>query len=190
MEMIPGRNMQTALIRTAKKFFEYQHSLHAFTLVESLVTMLVTGILLLVVMDGLTLFFGLQVQQMEKLITASTMREGYVRMEQLLASADSITAGDCDFQGNISMLQLWRANRCTRIVFRDSALLFETIGFSDTLLRDVMSLYLTSDSIRNKTVTVGFRTGFIHCFPVMAPTEKLYQKNIEEIETGHGYKKK
>lgn len=60
-------------------------ALRASTLVETLVMMLVAGIVFLTVMDGLTLFSRLQARRMEALTAAGRQREGYYRTVSLIS---------------------------------------------------------------------------------------------------------
>ena len=57
------------------------HTLRASTLVETLVMMLVAGIVFLAVMDGLTLFTRLQARRTETLLEIGRRRDGYFRVE-------------------------------------------------------------------------------------------------------------
>lgn len=61
----------------------------ASTLAETLVMMLVAGIVFLTVMDGLTLFSRLQAQRMEALTAAGRRIDGYYRVVWLSPRADS-----------------------------------------------------------------------------------------------------
>ena len=60
------------------------------TLAETLVMMIVAGVIFLSVMDGLTLFTRLQTQRAAALVENGRASEGYYRLVNLIADADSI----------------------------------------------------------------------------------------------------
>ena len=71
------------------------------TLAETLVMMIVAGVIFLSVMDGLTLFTRLQTQRAAALVENGRASEGYYRLENLIADADSI----CDEAGGLVLFR-------------------------------------------------------------------------------------
>lgn len=114
----------------------------ASTLAETLVMMLVAGIVFLTVMDGLTLFSRLQAQRMEALTAAGRRIDGYYRVVWLISRADSIRPGAP------VQLELYCGGSRSELSLRDSALVFSCGDFRDTLLRGVGTLRLeTCESV-------------------------------------------
>ena len=68
--------------------------IRGYTLVETLVMMLVAGIVFLGAMDALTLVTRLCTRRAAALYATGAQREGFYRIEQLLATADSLTVPD------------------------------------------------------------------------------------------------
>ena len=154
------------------------HTLRGSTLVETLVMMLVAGIVFLAVMDGLTIFTRLQVRRAETLLENGRRRDGYFRLEALTAGADSICTGregvDMFFGGRQSVLAL-----C------DSSLVYRTGEFRDTLLADVAGLRLSGTD--PDTLEVALADGFTVRFPVESPPVELYRRSLAIIEEGYDY---
>ena len=69
-----------------------KRSMHGSTLVETLVMMLVAGIVFLGVMEALSLFSGITARRSAALYEIGVQRDGFYRLEQLLSTADSLTA--------------------------------------------------------------------------------------------------
>ena len=91
------------------------------TLAETLVMMIVAGVIFLSVMDGLTLFTRLQTQRAAALVENGRASEGYYRLENLIADADSI----CDEAGG---LVLFRSGQQGLLAIRDSILLYNAVS--------------------------------------------------------------
>lgn len=145
-------------------------------MVETLVMMLVAGIVFLAVMDGLTLFTRLQARRAGTLLENGCRRDGYFRLEALTAGADSICTGregvDMFFGGRQSVLAL-----C------DSSLVYRTGEFRDTLLSGVAGLRLSGTD--PDTLEVALAEGFALRFPVKIPPREQYRRSLEEIEEGY-----
>lgn len=150
--------------------------MHGSTLVETLVMMLVAGIVFLSVMDGLTLFTRLQTRRAEALLEAGRQRDGYYRFIALVSGADSILPQD----GGIG---LYRAGRQSTLSLRDSALIYTAGDFRDTLMTGAGLLRLWEYDDRPDTVEVWF--GFQAKFPVGA-SRRMYGIAMDEIEKEYG----
>lgn len=155
-------------------------SLRGSTLAETLVMMLVAGIVFLTVTDGLTLFNRLLVRRTEALAAAGRQTGGYYRVVSLVTAADSILAPAC------GRLELYRGGSRAVLSLGDSAVVYDSGGFRDTLLGGVALLQLAEYAGSPDTVEVGFGAGFTARFPVRSPA-RLYRMALDEIEDGYGY---
>ena len=149
--------------------------IRAFTLAETLVAMLLTGILLLTVMEGLTLFFQLEIRQTEALLASGRAREGYYRLERLVAASEAAT------------LHIWRGGRAAHLMLRNSALLYADGHFRDTLLRDAAALRLTVRRPGADTMEIVFGAGFAARFPVMPSVRERHEQALDKLEKEYGY---
>lgn len=156
------------------------HTLRASTLVETLVMMLVAGIVFFAVMDGLTLFTRLQARRAEALLENGRRRDGYFRLESLAASADSIRTGR---EG----VAVYYGSRESALALCDSALVYRSGEFRDTLLTGVAGLRLSGSA--PDTLEVALAEGFMLRFPVELPPREQYRRSLEEIEEGYDYEK-
>ena len=154
------------------------HALHGSTLVETLVMMLVAGIVFLAAMDGLTLFTRLQTRRAEALLTGGRQRYGYFRLEALVSGADSILTGR-------DGLEVYCGGRLSELSVRDSALVYRAGEFQDTLLSGVKALRLAGDD--PDTLEIGLAAGFTVRFPVEPPPAERYRESLDELEKGYGY---
>lgn len=154
------------------------HTLRASTLMETLVMMLVAGIVFLAVMDGLTLFTRLQARRVEALLENGRRRDGYFRLESLAAGADSILTG----RGGVD---IFRGGRHSVLILCDSALVYHVGEFRDTLMAGVAGLELSGDE--PDTLEVAFADGFRVCFALKTPKGEQYGKSLDEVEDGYGY---
>lgn len=155
-------------------------ALRGSTLVETLVMMLVAGIVFLTVMDGMTLFSRLLARRTEALTAAGRWTDGYFRTVSLVSRADSIRP-----QG-FGRLGIYRAGSRSELSLCDSALVFRAGDFTDTLLQGVAILRLDACEGAPDTVRVGFGAGFTAGFPVTEPA-RLYRIALDETEEGYGY---
>lgn len=156
------------------------HTLRASTLVETLVMMLVAGIVFLAVMDGLTLFTRLQARRAEALLENGRRRDGYFRLESLAAGADSIRSG----RGG---LDVFHGGRHSVLALCDSALVYHAEEFRDTLMAGVAGLKLSGDD--PDTLEVILAEGFTVRFLVATSPAERYRVSLEEIEEGYEYEK-
>ncbi len=148
------------------------------TLVETLVMMLVAGIVFLAVMDGLTLFTRLQTRRAEALLTGGRQRDGYFRLEALVSGADSILTGR-------DGLEVYCGGRLSELSVRDSVLVYRAGEFRDTLLPGVTALRLAGDD--PDSLEIGLAAGFTVRFPVELPPAERYRESLDELEKGYGY---
>lgn len=155
------------------------HTLRASTMVETLVMMLVAGIVFLSVMDGLTLFTRLQIQRTGELFAAGRERDGYFRIVELLAAADSVRT-------DVGSLEIYQSDRSSTLELRDSALIYRAGYFRDTLLTRIARLDLVQNSLQPDTVLIGFGNGYIAKFPLLWP-KRQYRITLDKIEDGYGY---
>lgn len=159
-------------------FLRNAQTLRGSTLVETLVMMLVTGIVFLAVMDGLTLFTRLQTRRAEILLTNGRQRDGYFRVESLVTGADSLVAEYSEFA-------IYREGRRSSLSQCDSVLVYRSGGFQDTLLTGVVGLKLFG--IDPDTLEVLLAVGFRARFPVTLPAREQYRRSVDEIEKSYGY---
>lgn len=164
--------------------------LYGSTLVEVLIMMLVSGIVLLVVMDGLLLFFRLQTRQMETLFVSGLSLNGLYRTEQLISSADSVIKEHCCLDKKDTSLQIWRNGRMSTLQHSDSVLLFRDNIFIDTLLHGVSALNLMRYDIGVDSVSIYFSAGVTVCFPVLLSAWNHYRIKMRDNEDGYEYKEK
>ena len=154
------------------------------TLAETLVMMIVAGVIFLSVMDGLTLFTRLQTQRAAALVENGRAAEGYYRLENLIADADSI----CDEAGG---LVLFRSGQQGLLAIRDSILLYIAADYRDTLFRMAENLSrFKGESGQPDTVSVGVRMGKTELTIRVATRpgrKENYRIELNRIEEGYGY---
>ena len=100
-----------------------KHTLRGSTLAETLVVMLVTGIVFLAAMEALTLVSRLVARRAAVLVEAGRQRDGIFRLGQLLTTADSIRSAEGGADAGECM-HLYRAGGETTLTTRDSAAVF------------------------------------------------------------------
>ena len=146
--------------------------------------MIVAGVVFLSVMDGLTLFTRLQTQRTAALVENGRAAEGYYRLENLIADADSI----CDEAGG---LVLFRSGQQGLLAIRDSILLYVAADYRDTLFRTAENLSrFKGESGQPDTVSVGVRMGKTELTIRVAARpgrEENYRMELNRIEEGYGY---
>lgn len=154
------------------------------TLAETLVMMIVAGVVFLSVMDGLTLFTRLQTQRAAALVENGRAAEGYYRLENLIADADSI----CNEAGG---LVLFRSGQQGLLAIRDSILLYVAADYRDTLFRAAENLSrFKGESGQPDTVSVCVRMGKTELTIRVATRpgrEENYRMELNRIEKGYGY---
>ena len=158
-----------------------KHTLRGSTLAETLVMMLVAGIVFLAAMEALTLVSRLVARRAAVLVEAGRQRAGIFRLGQLLTTADSVrgAAGG----GTGELLYLYRAGGETT---RDSAAVFVAGEFRDTLLRRVGHMQLLRCDAAADTLEIDVGSHMLK-LPVLRPAWESYGRRIAEIEKDHGY---
>ena len=160
-----------------------KHTLRGSTLAETLVMMLVAGIVFLATMEALTLVSRLVARRAAVLVEAGRQRAGIFRLGQLLTTADSVrgAAGG----GTGELLYLYRAGGETTLT-RDSAAVFVAGEFRDTLLRRVGHMQLLRCDAAADTLEIDVGSHMLK-LPVLRPAWESYGRRIAEIEKDHGY---
>lgn len=161
-----------------------KHTLRGSTLAETLVMMLVAGIVFLAAMEALTLVSRLVARRAAVLVEAGRQHDGIFRLGQLLTTADSVRGAEGGGTGEL--LYLYRAGGETTLTTRDSAAVFVAGEFRDTLLRCVGPMRLVRCDAASDTLEIGM-PGRTLKFPVLRPARERYEKAIAEIENGYGY---
>lgn len=160
---------------------ELKNAWQGSTLAETLVTMLVAGIVLLTVMDGVSLFFSMQTRRSEALLENGRQTEGLFRLAALAAASDSIRP---DAAGWI----VYRRGGDTAVLsLTDSALIFCSGAFRDTLLTEVGTLCVVSHAATPDTLVIGFGSGLRLRFAAAMPVAEHYRDAVERMEEGYGY---
>lgn len=162
-----------------------KHTLRGSTLAETLVMMLVAGIVFLAAMEALTLVSQLVARRTAVLVEAGRQRDGIFRLGQLLVTADSVRgaeggadAGEC--------MYLYRAGGETTLTTCDSAAVFVAGEFRDTLLRRVGHMRLLRCDAAADTLEIDVGSHMLK-LPVLRPARESYERRIAEIEKDHGY---
>ena len=155
-----------------------KHTLRGSTLTETLVVMLVTGIVFLAAMEALTLVSRLVTRRAAVLVEAGRQHDGIFRLGQLLTTADSVRTGE--------LLYLYRAGGETTLTTRDSAAVFVAGEFRDTLLRRVGHMQLLRCDAAADTLEIDVG-GHMLKLPVLRPARESYGRRIAKIEKDHGY---
>lgn len=146
---------------------------------ETLVTMLVAGIVFLAATEGLALVARQQVRRAEALRTATARREGCERIAALLLTSDSLAEED-------DRLRVFRAGPLTTLARHDSMLLCTRGAFVDTLLHGVESLRLAGGEAEADTLEIVIG-GRCLGFPILKSARLSYETAIAEIEKEYGY---
>lgn len=153
----------------------------ASTLSEILVVMILTGIILLSVFDGFSLFQKLLLRMEGRLEQSIEQVDGFYRLESLFSGSDSIC-------GDASRLMLYRqGNVRNEIVMIDSLLIIvrpETEIKPDTLLRRIAETKIVRnpdnpnriDSLLLVHDTVSLRLG------IRSRIENLAELDMKEVE--------
>jgi hypothetical protein len=162
--------------------------LGALTLTETLVIMVVAGVVFLGVMDGFGLLRRYAAVTSRRIVENGSFYEGYYRLEALVASADSITGG--------GVATFWRGGAQSATLFlQDSMLIARHGALNDTLMQRVEALRLihrdAGEQSRIDTVVVIVRTGggrtVTPAFPVAPPPQTTARQRIEEQEEQYVY---
>ena len=158
-----------------------KHTLRGSTLTETLVVMLVTGIVFLAAMEALTLVSRLAAV----LVEAGRQRDGIFRLGQLLTTADSIRSAEGGADAGECM-HLYRAGGETTLTTRDSVAVFVAGEFRDTLLHRVGHMQLLRCDAAADTLEIDVGSHMLK-LPVPQPARESYGRRIAEIEKDHGY---
>jgi hypothetical protein len=153
-------------------------TLRGATLAEVLVMMIVAGVVLTAVMDGLGLLRRYTVDLAGRIAANGDFYNGYYRLADLVAGADSIT-------GEKDAVVCWRAGTEIGIVMRDSMLVAAYGRMNDTLISRVEGLRFERDTL-TATVLVGGDTLRLSFAPTPS-AQAVAARNIEEIEKGYEY---
>lgn len=162
-----------------------KHTLRGSTLAETLVMMLVAGIVFLAAMEALTLVSQLVARRTSGLVEAGRQRDGIFRLGQLLTTADSIRGAEGGVDAGERMY-FYRAGREAALTTRDSAAVFVAGEFRDTLLSRVGHMRLLCCDAAADTLEIDVE-GRTLKLPVPRPARESYERRIAEIENGYGY---
>jgi len=162
-----------------------KHTLRGSTLAETLVMMLVAGIVFLSAMEALTLVSRLVARRTAVLVETGRQRDGIFRIRQLLATADSLRIEASGFGGG-EPLHLYCAGRGATLTACDSAAVFVAGAFRDTLLHRVGRLRLLRCDAAADTLEIDVEGRTLR-LPVPRSARESYEQRIAEIEKGHGY---
>ena len=156
-----------------------KHTLRGSTLAETLVMMLVAGIVFLAAMEALTLVSRLVARRAAVLVEAGRQHDGIFRLGQLLTTADSVRGAEGGGTGEL--LYLYRAGGETTLTTRDSAAVFVAGEFRDTLLRRVGHMQLLRCDAAADTLEIDVG-GHMLKLTVLMPARECYGRRIAEIE--------
>lgn len=162
--------------------------IRAFTLIEILITMLISGILILAVTEGLTLFFRLHTARAKAIFEAEQECRGFYRTESLITSADSVVVMDgIESPEMIQTLCLHFDRRTVLLQLRDSILLCIDNTFRDTLLHRVSELNTIGLHAWVDSVVIRIDGKYTVAFVPQGMQRTLYQEAIDEIERDYDY---
>lgn len=150
--------------------------LRASTLVELLVTMIVAGITVLAVMDGLNIIAKLHTERTRRLRGFGERIEGFYRLDELIEYADSLVRGE------YGTAEIWKGGRRMELFSCDSMLIFRVGDFSDTLLHEIAGMRMSADSLFvdiSDTLTLSF--------PMPVAKTTAYNCSMDLIELNFGY---
>lgn len=161
-----------------------KHTLRGSTLAETLVVMLVTGIVFLAAMEALTLVSRLVARRAAVLVEAGRQRDGIFRLGSCSQRPTASAA-----RGRSRRRRVYAPLSCrseTTLTTRDSAAVFVAGEFRDTLLRRVGHMQLLRCDAAADTLEVDVG-GHMLKLPVLRPARESYGRRIAEIEKDHGY---
>lgn len=115
--------------------------LHAFTLPELLVYMIIAGIVFLSVMEGFSLFNRYARTKQGEIISSGRFYDGYHRLANIINAADSVYT---DGSGKINIYH--RGFLKGSLAVSDSMLIFKNNDLRDTLLSRVAAFRLSGRS--------------------------------------------
>lgn len=150
--------------------------LRASTLVELLVTMIVAGITVLAVMDGLNLIARLRTERTRRLRSFGERIEGFYRLDELIEYADSLVRGE------YGEAEIWKDGRRMELFSCDSMLIFRVGDFSDTLLHEIAGMRMSADSL-----FVDISDTLALSFPIPVSATAYYRSRTDSIEHDFEY---
>jgi hypothetical protein len=151
-------------------------SLQGWTLSETLVMMIVAGIVFVSVMDGITLFNRYASLKTRQIVGNMRLWEGYYLLRDLTAAADSVS-----IEG--ARVMLFCDYEPVADLFETDSLLMALHGpRTDTLMSGISELTLAADTVR-----VTIRNTMIISFPVTPPKQKMIQENLFLKEEPYNY---
>lgn len=160
--------------------------LQAWTLSETLVMLIVAGVVFLAMMDGLTLFIRYSDRKTSQITENIRLYEGYRRLEHIVSAADSAVAND-------SQIIFYREGSVMAALTEQDSLLLAFVGsMSDTLLSGVSGLQLSestgigADSIR-LTLKNPYTGGLNLSFSVKIHTDLIAETTLREREKEYAY---
>lgn len=160
--------------------------LGGWTLSETLITMIVAGIVFIAVMDGVRLFSGYSGRFRARVDSNSRLYEGYYRLEHLVSSADSATLEN-------GAIILWREGNRVVLVGIDSILIARTGDMTDTLMVRVTETALmesgSATTVDTVCVTVSEPGGrrLRLSFPLKPDTGRIAVEKLKEQEIPYAY---
>lgn len=152
--------------------------LRASTLVETLVMIVVTGMVFLLVTEGLGMFKRLQGRLIAALESDSRIREGVYRLESLAETADSMKRAGTG-------VIVYRNGAEAMLRLSDSILTYSQDDFVDTIMTGVERLKHTEYDDGPDTLKVTIRKAertFTARFGIRQNPQVEYMREINRIE--------
>lgn len=150
--------------------------LRASTLVELLVTMIIAGITILAVMDGLNLIARLHTERTRRLRSFGERIEGFYRLDELIEYADSLVRGE------YGKAEVWKDGSRKELFSCDSLLICRRENFSDTLMRGIAGMRMSADSL-----FVDISDTLALSFPIPIAVSADYRSRTDSIEHDFEY---
>lgn len=150
--------------------------LRASTLVELLVTMIVAGITILAVMDGLNIIARLHTERTRRLRSFGERIEGFYRLDELIEYADSLVRGE------YGESEIWKDGIRKELFSCDSLLICRREDFSDTLMRGIAGMRMSADSL-----FVEISDTLALSFPIPVSVTADYRGRTDSIEHDFEY---
>jgi len=149
--------------------------------------MIITGIVFVSVMDGMTLFGRYARLKTEQVADNMRLVDGYRHLRDLTAFSDSVSAESGD-------IRLFRKGASIAVLSESGTLLIaERNGMMDTLMTDVSSLTLIERDRRTAADTITLTVGkqgdatLDMSFAITTPMNELVVRQLEEREKPHLY---
>ncbi len=158
-----------------------------WTLSETLVMMIVAGVIFLAVMDGMVLFNRYTQRKTAEITANMSLYEGYYRLRHLTATADSISAEN----GHIRLYR--QTSGLAELTENDSLLVARTGTMTDTLMSGRSGLRVSESRGRTGadslclTITESAGGHLNISFPVKPPVDRQIMENLREQEKQYAY---